>query len=406
MVVECVDERHIRRAAWLFPAYLLLINVFVLPIAIGGLLIFGPGQANPETFVLSLPLGQGAPALALFAYIGGLSALTGMLIVETVAVSTMVCNDLVMPTLLRLGRFGARAGGDLTRLLLNIRRAAIVAVLMLGYLYFRVAGEAYALVSIGLISFAAVAQFAPALLGGIYWRGGTGAGALGGLARRLRRLGLHADAALGGEVRLDRRRTSSSTARSGSRCSRPSGCSALPASTTSPTRCSGACRSTSRSTSASRSPAAPRPARRARRCSSSTSSAAAAPSRCSGAAAPGSTTCARSPAASSAPPAPARSSTSTPARSASPSPTSSPTPASSTGWSARSPAPSAPPRRGSWSNRSPRRSRSRSTTCSRSSTRPRSSAATPARSRRSRARSSRRPASSAPPTSSCRASTT
>ncbi len=181
MVVECVDERHIRRAAWMFPAYLLLINVFVLPIAIGGLLIFGPGQADPETFVLSLPLGQGVPALALFAYIGGLSALTGMLIVETVAVSTMVCNDFLMPTLLRLGRFGAREGGDLTRLLLNIRRAAIVAVLMLGYLYFRVAGEAYALVSIGLISFAAVAQFAPALLGGIYWRGGTRAGALGGL---------------------------------------------------------------------------------------------------------------------------------------------------------------------------------------------------------------------------------
>jgi signal transduction histidine kinase len=181
MVVECVDERHIGRAAWLFPAYLLLINVFVLPIAIGGLLVFGPDRANPETFVLSLPLGQGAPALALLAYIGGLSALTGMLIVETVAVSTMVCNDLVMPTLLRLGRFGAREGGDLTRLLLNIRRAAIVAVLMLGYLYFRVAGEAYALVSIGLISFAAVAQFAPALLGGIYWRGATRAGALGGL---------------------------------------------------------------------------------------------------------------------------------------------------------------------------------------------------------------------------------
>lgn len=181
MVVECVDERHIRRAAWLFPVYLLLINVFVLPIAIGGLLLLGPGQSDPETFVLSLPLGQGAPALALLAYIGGISALTGMLIVETVAVSTMVCNDLVMPTLLRLGRFSAREGGDLTRLLLNIRRAAIVAMLMLGYLYFRVAGEAYALVSIGLISFAAVAQFAPALLGGIYWRGGTGAGALWGL---------------------------------------------------------------------------------------------------------------------------------------------------------------------------------------------------------------------------------
>ncbi|MFO1208712.1 MAG: sensor histidine kinase [Amaricoccus sp.] len=181
MVVECVDERHIRRAAWLFPAYLLLINVFVLPIALGGLLLNGGVGADAETFVLSLPLTEGAPAIALLAYIGGLSAVTGMLIVETVAVSTMVCNDLVMPSLLRLDRFGSRAGGDLTRLLLNIRRAAIVLVLLLGYLYFRVAGEAYALVSIGLISFAAVAQFAPALFGGIYWRGGTWAGAVGGL---------------------------------------------------------------------------------------------------------------------------------------------------------------------------------------------------------------------------------
>jgi signal transduction histidine kinase len=181
MVVECVDERHLRRAAWAFPAYLLLINVFVLPIAIGGQIHFGPGRVDAETFVLSLPLAQGATALALFAYVGGLSAATGMLIVETIAVSTMMCNDLVMPTLLRLPRFGARAGGDLTRLLLGIRRAAIVAVLLLGYVYFRVAGEAYALVSIGLISFAAVAQFAPALLVGMYWRGGTHAGALGGL---------------------------------------------------------------------------------------------------------------------------------------------------------------------------------------------------------------------------------
>jgi signal transduction histidine kinase len=181
MVVECVDERHLRRAAWVFPGYLLLINVFVLPIAIGGLVFFGPGTMDAETFVLSLPLGNGAPGLALLAYVGGLSAATGMLIVETVAIATMVCNDLVMPTLLRLPGFGGGAGRDLTRLLLNIRRAAILAVLMLGYLYFRVAGEAYALVSIGLISFAAVAQFAPALLVGMYWRGGTRAGALGGL---------------------------------------------------------------------------------------------------------------------------------------------------------------------------------------------------------------------------------
>lgn len=181
MVVECVDERHLKRAAWVLPAYLLLINIFVLPLAIGGLVLFGPGAMNPENFVLSLPLEHGAVALALFAYIGGLSAATSMLIVETVAISTMVCNDLVMPALLRRKWFSARAGGDLTQLLLNIRRAAIVAILLLGYLYFHIAGEAYALVSIGLISFAAVAQFAPALLIGMYWRGGTLLGAFSGL---------------------------------------------------------------------------------------------------------------------------------------------------------------------------------------------------------------------------------
>ncbi|MBX3634305.1 MAG: histidine kinase [Rubrivivax sp.] len=181
IVVENVAERHLRRAAWVFPLYLLAINVFVLPIALGGLLHFGPGQADPEAFVLSLPLASGAGMLALAAFIGGLSAATGMIIVEAIAVSTMVCNDLVMPALLRLRRFHARSGGDLTRLLLAIRRAAILLLLLLGYAYYHVAGEAYALVSIGLISFAAVAQFAPAALLGLYWKGGTLRGALAGL---------------------------------------------------------------------------------------------------------------------------------------------------------------------------------------------------------------------------------
>jgi Na+/proline symporter/nitrogen-specific signal transduction histidine kinase len=179
MVVENVDERHLKRAAWAFPAYLLAINLFVLPIALGGLLYFGGRPVNADTFVLSLPLAAGQPGLALAAFVGGLSAATGMVIVEAIAVSTMVCNDLVMPLLLRLRRYARH--GDLTRLLLAIRRTAIVGVMLLGYLYFRLAGEAYALVSIGLISFAAVAQFAPAMLGGMYWKGGTRAGALAGL---------------------------------------------------------------------------------------------------------------------------------------------------------------------------------------------------------------------------------
>ena len=182
MVVENVDERHVRRAAWAFPAYLLLINLFVLPIAFGGLLFFGPGSANAETFVLSLPLAAGMPTLALVAFIGGLSAATGMVVVEAIAVSTMVCNDLVLPLLLRRAGRSAQPGRDLTGLLLFTRRAVIVGLMLLGWLYYRVAGEAYALVSIGLISFAAVAQFAPALLGGMYWKGGTRNGALAGLA--------------------------------------------------------------------------------------------------------------------------------------------------------------------------------------------------------------------------------
>ena len=180
-VVENVNEQHLRRATWAFPAYLLLINVFVIPIAIGGLLHFGRGTVDPDTFVLTLPMAHDNAALALFVFIGGLSAATGMVIVEAIALSTMVCNDLVMPMLLRSKRLNLAQERDLTGLLLGIRRGAIVGLLLLGYLYFRLAGEAYALVSIGLISFAAVAQFAPAVLGGMYWRGGTREGALAGL---------------------------------------------------------------------------------------------------------------------------------------------------------------------------------------------------------------------------------
>ena len=178
MVVENVDERHVRRAAWAFPLYLLLINLFVMPIALGGLLHPPAGGGDAETFVLSLPLAAGHRGLALLAFVGGLSAATGMIIVEAIAVSTMVCNDLVIPLLLRGGAGSAR---DLTGTLLGIRRGVIIVLMLLGYLYFRIAGEAYALVSIGLISFAAVAQFGPALLGGMYWKGGTRAGALAGL---------------------------------------------------------------------------------------------------------------------------------------------------------------------------------------------------------------------------------
>ena len=181
-VVENVDVNHVKTAIWLFPLYMLVINLFVPAIAFGGMLYFAGASVDPDTYVLTLPLANGQNGLGLLVFIGGLSAATGMVIVETIALSTMVCNDLVMPLLLRWRALRLNERTDLTGLLLGIRRAAILVMLILGYLYFRIAGEAYALVSIGLISFAAVAQFAPACLGGLFWKGGTRAGALAGLS--------------------------------------------------------------------------------------------------------------------------------------------------------------------------------------------------------------------------------
>jgi Na+/proline symporter/signal transduction histidine kinase len=180
-VIENKNEQHLNKAIWLFPLYMLAINVFVLPIAFGGLLHFPGGGVDADTYVLTLPMVERQELLALIVFIGGLSAATGMVIVETIALSTMVCNDLVMPVLLRMRALRLTERPDLSGLLLGIRRGAIVSLLLLGYVYFRVAGEAYALVAIGLISFSAVAQFAPVALGGIFWKGGTRLGALAGL---------------------------------------------------------------------------------------------------------------------------------------------------------------------------------------------------------------------------------
>ncbi|MBF0272900.1 MAG: histidine kinase [Magnetococcales bacterium] len=178
LVVENVNPAHIRQAAWLFPLYLLAFNLFVLPIALAGRLIFAGQGMDPDTYVLTLPIHGGQVWLALFVYLGGLSAATSMVIVEAIAMSTMVSNDLVLPLLLR---FRAAFREDLSGMILTIRRGIIIGLMFLGYLYFRLIGESHTLVSIGIISFAAVAQFAPAILIGIYWPGVSRRGALGGL---------------------------------------------------------------------------------------------------------------------------------------------------------------------------------------------------------------------------------
>jgi Na+/proline symporter len=180
MVVENNGEDELRRAVWLFPLYLILINLFVVPIAIAGLLMFPKGSVDSDMFVLSLPMFAGSGWLALLAFVGGLSAATAMVIVESVAVAIMVSNDLVVPLMLRRrGETGTRA--DMHKLLLFARRFSIFCVLLLAYLYYHIAGEAQ-LAQIGLLSFAAVAQFAPAFFGGLFWRQATARGAIAGLS--------------------------------------------------------------------------------------------------------------------------------------------------------------------------------------------------------------------------------
>ena len=176
LVVENSDERHLATAAWAFPLYLALVSLFVLPIAIGGLAT-APEGANPDLFVLTVPLAAGRDGLALLAFLGGFSAATSMVIVAAIALSTMVSNHIVIPLWLHW----SRGRGDLRAVLLLSRRISIGAILALGYVYFLVSAP-NALAAIGLIAFAGMAQVAPALIGALYWRGATRAGALAGLA--------------------------------------------------------------------------------------------------------------------------------------------------------------------------------------------------------------------------------
>lgn len=184
-VVENKRVEDVRKAAWLFPLYLVAINIFVVPIAVAGLLTFTPGTVDSDMFVLALPLAADAPLITLAAFIGGLSAATAMVIVASVALAIMVCNDIVVPAMLRHRGAGNGNGHgephDMGEVLLNIRRTAIFAVLLLAYAYYRMVGGGAALASIGLLSFAAIAQFAPAFFGGLIWRRGTAAGAIAGI---------------------------------------------------------------------------------------------------------------------------------------------------------------------------------------------------------------------------------
>ncbi len=179
-VVENTHPDDAAKARWLFPLYLIAFAFFILPIAAAGLALFPDGSVEPDTFVLALPMAAGNDWLTLLTYIGGFSAATGMVIVATVAVSIMISNEIVIPLLFRLRWLDTRPR-DYGRLVLQARRITIVFILALAYGFYHLIGEFSSLAAIGMLSFAAAAQFAPALLGGLYWKRGNRLGVIVGM---------------------------------------------------------------------------------------------------------------------------------------------------------------------------------------------------------------------------------
>ena len=177
-VVENVNEDHLKKAVWLFPLYLLLINIFVLPVSIAGGIKFGSQLVNADTYILALPMLMKSNWLTLLVYIGGFSAASSMIIIETIALTTMVSNNIVAPIFFSLIKLEDNIDKGIRNWLKTTRRIGIVVIMILAYLFERYVAEKFSLVSIGLVSFVAVAQFAPSIIGGVYWKRATKQGSL------------------------------------------------------------------------------------------------------------------------------------------------------------------------------------------------------------------------------------
>lgn len=180
-VVECENPSDLPKARFLFPLYLGIICLLVLPIVNAGREAATGLGVSPDALLLWLPLAHGDNGLAILAYVGGFSAATGMVIVASVALATMISNDLVMPALLRIRFLKLDQRDDVSAIVLLVRRIAIVLLAMLALSYYRAISQAQGLASIGLLAFAAVAQFAPAIVAGLYWRSASRRGILTGL---------------------------------------------------------------------------------------------------------------------------------------------------------------------------------------------------------------------------------
>lgn len=181
-IVEAHEDLDIRSTRWAFPLYLLIFSVFIIPITLAGLKMLPSGAFTGDMFVLALPMQSGQTLLTALAFLGGFSAATGMVIVACVALSTMISNEIVMPLLLRIKVLGLSERRDFSRLMIHIRRGAIIGISALAYFYYLATDQSAALASIGLLSFAAAAQFAPLIIFGLYWPRASRLGAIAGLS--------------------------------------------------------------------------------------------------------------------------------------------------------------------------------------------------------------------------------
>ena len=177
-IVECRQENELRTARWLFPLYMLLIALPILPLARAGDALLAPIGVPSDLYVLALPLAEGHEALALLAFLGGLSAATGMVILATLALSVMIGNHWLAPLLVR-GPWsgGGGEGADLRGAVLTQRRVGILAVVLLAWGYSRLIAGSDALADIGALSFSALATLAPAVAFAV-WRPQTPARAV------------------------------------------------------------------------------------------------------------------------------------------------------------------------------------------------------------------------------------
>ncbi|WP_085299586.1 PAS domain-containing hybrid sensor histidine kinase/response regulator [Cognaticolwellia mytili] len=181
MMIENHHQQELKSARWLYPGYLLLINIFVLPIAIAGQLTFPGGSVDADTYVLTIPLFYQQAWLGVLVFVGGLAAATSMVIVAAIVLSTVISTELLTPAILKLRLFQRQPSRQLSKVFVNLRRISIAVILLLAFAFERILDQQNHLASIGLLSFVLLAQIAPATIGALYWRKATTKGAFIGL---------------------------------------------------------------------------------------------------------------------------------------------------------------------------------------------------------------------------------